>query len=656
MVRPIKKQSSLVQFGWTTLTCVAFTCVALPLSGSSALAQDTLKFDFSTAGDGDGGSLADWNQFATATTIPAGSVIRDGDGAIVPGVSASLQVSGANGFNNDPNSSGWGGLGSDPFFIAAADDIVFSNQSVALTVSGLDDLQTYEVRSYSLINNQPGRIVDLAVTNGVGTVTRENLDRQVTFNTVPLSSDLVFENVLTDGNGNISVTADADGDFFAFNAVTITETDNSSPLANGDTLKFDFSTAGDGDGGSTQDWNQFAGPGSSSSIGTSTIAAGRVRRDGDGSIVDGVSASFQVNGTGGFNNDPNSSGWGGLASDPFLIGAADDIVFSNDSTVLTVSGLDDSLSYDVRAYSLINNQPGRIVDLEVTNGGGAVTRDNLDRQVTFNTVPLSNDLIFSNIMTDGSGNITVTADADGDFFAFNALTVTAFDLPTPLVGGDVLKFDLSDAGDGDGGSLDDWNQFNGPASSSSIPTSTIAAGRVRRDGDGSFVAGVSATLEINGSAGFNNDALAAGWAGLATDPFLVAAADDIAFSNGSIVLTLSGLDDSLTYNLRAYSLIDQPGRIVDVEATDGAGTILRDNLDRGVLFGTVPLDSDLIFSDLSTDGQGNIIVTFDADGDFFALNALTLEANPSAIIPEPASSMLWSLLGLAGLRRGVRRR
>lgn len=191
---------------------------AIALFGTFAVAHaasitggDVLKLDVSNSGDGDGGSLADWNQLSTDGTLGAGSVIRHGDGATVDG--ATITLAGRDGNNDDGNADGWGGEigqtpGGDPYYIAAANDLIFDSNGSGLTVTfgGLDNALTYNVRLYSLINNDSfPATLSLSVTDGAGTINRTGLNRQTLYDTVPLSSDLIFSGVSTDGSGNIVI-------------------------------------------------------------------------------------------------------------------------------------------------------------------------------------------------------------------------------------------------------------------------------------------------------------------------------------------------------------------------------------------------------------------------------------------------------------------
>jgi hypothetical protein len=111
----------------------------------------------------------------------------------------------------------------------------------------------------------------------------------------------------------------------------------------------------------------------------------------------------------------------------------------------------------------------------------------------------------------------------------------------------VIKIDLSDAGNSDGGSLSDWNTLSNGESSSSV----------KRYGDGSILSGVS--IAVNGT-GANNDSNAADWPGSDIDPYYIRAADDLIYSTNTglgitgqaneLNITTSGLDSNRPYTVR----------------------------------------------------------------------------------------------------------
>ncbi len=70
-------------------------------------------------------------------------------------------------FGGDDFGAGWGGRAADPYYVAAAEDIVYGN-TMNLAFTGLDDEMDYNVRIYSCIGDN-GAIVDgFSVTDGAG--------------------------------------------------------------------------------------------------------------------------------------------------------------------------------------------------------------------------------------------------------------------------------------------------------------------------------------------------------------------------------------------------------------------------------------------------------------------------------------------------------
>jgi hypothetical protein len=221
--------------------------------------------------------------------------------------------------------------------------------------------------------------------------------------------------------------------------------------------------------------------------------------------------------------------------------------------------------------------------------------------------------------------------------------------PRPIAGGDAIKLDFSNAGDGDGGSLSDWNQTTNAVAA-------IPAGAVVRHGDASVVSGVGIQFS-GGGGGYNNDPGAGNWPGTAADPYYILAADDIYFGPGALTTTFSGLDPSLTYNVRIACLIgNNPGATEMFTVTDGAGTQSLSSL-RGARWAAATLeDGNAVFTGLIPNALGEIdvIVQNTAGGNgYYPLNAIVLEAEGE--IPEPATMVLLAL-SAASLAGYVRRR
>jgi len=189
-----------------------------------------------------------------------------------------------------------------------------------------------------------------------------------------------------------------------------------SPLAGGDVIKLDFSTAGDGDGGSLADWNQVSNGNTLSSI----------KRQG-GTQVDGVSIKFTNLINGRFNNDSASGNWGGTAADPYYIKGADDIYFhgSNNDLSVTFSGLNASLSYVVRLYSLINNQ--NITDTFVVTDGAGFQSVTNTRAFRWNATTLeAGGTVFTDLQVNAANELVVRVqDVGSPFYPLNAIVVQA---------------------------------------------------------------------------------------------------------------------------------------------------------------------------------------------------------------------------------------
>ena len=215
----------------------------------------------------------------------------------------------------------------------------------------------------------------------------------------------------------------------------------------------------------------------------------------------------------------------------------------------------------------------------------------------------------------------------------------------------MIKLDFSTAGDGDGGSLADWNQTTNAVT-------PILAGSVVRHGDGAVIPGVGISFS-GGGGGSNNDGNAGNWPGTAGDPYYILGTDDIYFGPGALTTTFSGLDTSLTYNVRIASLIgNTPGAVETFTVTDGAGTQVSVT-GRGARWAAGTMEAGgSVFTGVSPDALGNLSVTVQntsGGNGYYPLNAIVLEAVGGAAIPEPAT-MLAVVLGVSGLGGYIRKR
>lgn len=318
--------------------------------------------------------------------------------------------------------------------------------------------------------------------------------------------------------------------FAAVLAVLALSTPSQAAITAGDVIAVDLSTAG----GTATNYNPFNANGS--------IAAGSVIRLSDGTVVTGTSLTFA--GAGGFNNDGAANAWPGTGADPHYVGAADDISFGGTQT-LTYAGLDPSLKYNVRIYSLISNNPGAMENFVVTDGVGTTGITNSTRGSRWGAATLeAGGTVFNGVSTDASGNIAVSAVPVNSNAFLNAVTLEAV---TPVIElGTQIGFDIGPTPTNTFGN--DWNEFT--------TNGSIAAGSVidlqghALDGVGATFTGAFATTNNDGT---NN------WVGLSTNggdapvPFVESVVTDIAFDTGAdpITLTVTGLDDSLRYDIDA---------------------------------------------------------------------------------------------------------
>lgn len=227
-----------------------------------------------------------------------------------------------------------------------------------------------------------------------------------------------------------------------------------------------------------------------------------------------------------------------------------------------------------------------------------------------------------------------------------------------LTAGDAFRVNFAPTGSALGG---DWNNMDA--------NSSISAGSVQLFGGGGATTIDGVGLSINGT-GSANDTNTQGWGGWTSspaDPYYTAAAYPLVYSVNAglgltgkaneLNLTVSGLDTSLRYNVRAYFLINETLADFDIRVTDGAGSVLRTGINRITAYTTLsspsdPLYADLIFENVSADALGNLIVSVGAS-ESVSLQAFALEAITQ---PVPGAGLAGlATLGLAGVSRRRRR-
>jgi len=205
-----------------SLAFVASLAFAVSAHAVPLAPGDAIKLDFSSAGNGDGGSLADWNVITNSTTLPAGSVLRHGGGT-VDGASVSFTNMVAGNFNNDGSAGNWPGTGADPFYVLGADDIYFhgSGNDLEVTFGGLNPAFDYVVRVYSLINGQ-STTDTFVVTDGLGFQSVTNT-RNTRWNAATLEAGgTVFSGLQLNASNQLVVRVqDVGSVFYPLNAITV---------------------------------------------------------------------------------------------------------------------------------------------------------------------------------------------------------------------------------------------------------------------------------------------------------------------------------------------------------------------------------------------------------------------------------------------------
>lgn len=203
-----------------------------------------------------------------------------------------------------------------------------------------------------------------------------------------------------------------------------------APLAGGDVIAVDLSSGS----GSAAKFNVIASKNGS-------ITAGSVVKYADGTTVaDGVAValgnSFDAGGDSGAHGD-----WAGTAADKYYVEEADDIMYNNPTSPITVtfSGLDDALTYNARIYAIYDDGGGATDTYTVTDGAGTktsvMTRADRKSKATLEEA----GGVFTGLSTDGSGNIvtSVQVTAGSGWTGFAAVVLEVIDpasTPAPAVG------------------------------------------------------------------------------------------------------------------------------------------------------------------------------------------------------------------------------
>ena len=206
----------------------------------------------------------------------------------------------------------------------------------------------------------------------------------------------------------------------------------------------------------------------------------------------------------------------------------------------------------------------------------------------------------------------------GGYATHQIVTWDAITLPpAPLAGGESIGIDLANGPNTPGAGVEpNFNLITG--------NGTIPAGSVVNT-NGNPIANVSITATgIAGQMGENNLGFGAGTGDYTGTPFSDLTFDDGVFTNGAsgqIDVTLSGLDDSMTYDI--LGIAGGPGTAnTTVDFTIGGTTqsqTYNEFRSGGVLH---PLS----FNGIATDGAGNLTITMDANT-WYGVSGLHVTAN-----------------------------
>ena len=292
---------------------------------------------------------------------------------------------------------------------------------------------------------------------------------------------------------------------------------------------------------------------------------------------------------------------------------ADFGLLTNDSNiVLTFTGLDDDLSYNV-------------------TGGGAFNNENFDTIWTAGDVSATTDsdsttggefATLSGLNTDGNGNLTVTVTRANVQILFTAVTIEAVEAVerVELVEQFAVGFDFESPApvfpdDGSGASVgtDPTTNFNLFDTQAADGTTVMQSGFV--DLTGAPMTGLG--LEVTNNLGKDT-----GLTGVASNPTTVSPFNDISIysdnygaanvgneerpdfgvltDDSNIVLTFTGLDDDLCYRVTGGGAFNNNNFDTVWTAGDVSATTNSDSTTGGEF---------VTLAGLETDGSGNLAVT-----------------------------------------------
>lgn len=234
-----------------------------------------------------------------------------------------------------------------------------------------------------------------------------------------------------------------------------------------------------------------------------------------------------------------------------------------------------------------------------------------------------------------------------------------------LVGGQTLGIDFADGihADGLGGSGAAAANGSGAETNFAVLTQVPGSARTNTGANGVNVAGQAISTDITGAAltgvtfstagfiGFLGTSDQVGYNAAGVGNYTGTVYSDLSYNDGIYhgggtgTVTISGLNDALTYDLEIVAnmlAVTTFGATVTDPNSGGSGAYTGAAIHNG---GTNPIQP-FTLSGLQTDGSGNVVIDFTNSP--VIIGALTLTA-----VPEPGSM---ALLGLGGLLVARRRR
>jgi hypothetical protein len=211
-----------------------------------------------------------------------------------------------------------------------------------------------------------------------------------------------------------------------------------------------------------------------------------------------------------------------------------------------------------------------------------------------------------------------------------------------------IGIDFSDGGSTAGcGSEPGWNILNG--NGTSVTVYDLCTGNTLI-GVSIQASGISGGEMTNDDVGFGH----ANYGNYLDTPFSDLSANDGVWSSGSIQIALSGLDDSLCYDVQVITMPAASTALTDLTIEVGTNSLVRtyasfrpyinndpdpytnSDLVLSSPFYSRPILVPAIFENVTTDGSGNLTLTL-SDDEALALNAIHITAKAMRPVIEVAS-------------------